>query len=189
MRRKDREMDREFGIKIIDKAQYGVISMIDGEEAYGLPLSLARNGNLLYFHSAKEGRKVDVLAKNPNISIVFVGDKKIPENYTFEELEEMNRDSSKAIKFISSVFTTEFESAIVTGKVEKVEDEDEKIKAMRTICEKYTPDKMKYFDTAIKAGLNKTNVYKIKIENITSKRKKYDSQGVEMKWARMEELK
>ena len=186
MRRKDREMDREFALKIIDKAQYGVVSMIDGEEPYGLPLSVVRNGDVLYFHSAKEGRKVDVLANNPNISIVFVGDKNIPENYSYDELEEMNNDPTKAIKFISSVFTTEFESAIVIGKVEKVENQDEKIKAMRTICEKYTPDKMKYFDTAINAGLNRTNVYKMKIDNITSKRKKYDNKGVEMKWGRME---
>ena len=186
MRRRDRAMDKEFGIKVIDKAQYGVVSMVDGDEAYGLPLSVVRDGNTLYFHSAKEGRKVDVLAENPNVSIVFVGDKTIPENYTYEELEEMNNDPSKAIKFISSVFTTEFESAIVTGQVEKVESKEEKIKAMRTVCQKYTPSKMKYFDSAINAGLHRTNVYKVEIEDITAKRKKYDSKGVEMKWARME---
>lgn len=186
MRRKDRLMDKDFAYMIIDKAQYGVVSMIDGDEPYGLPLSVVRNGDLLYFHSAKEGRKVDTLAKNPNISVVFVGDKNIPDNYSYDELEEMNNDPSKAIKFISSVFTTEFESTIVRGKVEEVEDKDEKIKAMRIICEKYTPDKMKYFQTAINAGLHRTNVYKIKIEDITSKRKKYDDKGVEMKWSRME---
>lgn len=186
MRRKDREMNPEFGIKIIDKAQYGVLSMIDGQIPYGLPLSLVRSEDTLYFHSAKEGRKVNVLENNSNVSIVFVGDKNIPENYTYDELEEMNNDPSKAINFISSVFTTEYESAIVTGKVQKVEDRDEKIKAMRIICEKYTPSKMKYFNSAINAGLNRTNVYKIKIENITAKRKKYDVNGVEMKWGRME---
>lgn len=186
MRRKDREMDQEFGFMIIDKAQYGVLSMIDGEAPYGLPLSLVRHEDLLYFHSAKEGRKVDILANNSNVSIAFVGDKNIPENYSHDELESMNNDPSKAIHFISSVFTTQYESAIVTGKVEKVEDKDEKIKAMKIICEKYTPSKMKYFHSAINSGLNRTDVYKLKIENITSKRKKYDDKGVEMKWGRME---
>lgn len=185
MRRKDREMDREFGLEIIDKAEYGVVSMVDGEKPYSLPLSIVRNEDVLYFHSAKEGRKIDILANNVNISVVFVGYKNIPENYSYEELEEMNNDPSKAIKFISSVFTTEFESAIVNGVVEKVEDENEKVKAMRAICEKYTPDKMKYFDVAINTGLNRTNVYRIKIKNITAKRKKYDDKGIEMKWGRM----
>lgn len=186
MRRNDREMDQAFAKKVIDKAEYGIVSMIDGKNPYGLPLSIVRIEDTLYFHSAKEGRKVDVLAINPKVSITFVGEKTIPENYSYEELEEMNNDPSKAIQFISSVFTTEFESAIVTGEVELVNDEAEKIQIMRTVCEKYTPDKMKYFDTAINAGLHRTNVYKIKMEDITSKRKKYDDQGVEMKWARMD---
>ena len=67
-----------------------------------------------------------------------------------------------------------------------LEDEKEKIKAMKLICEKYTPRKMKYFDMAIKAGLKRTNVYKVEIEDITSKRKKYDMHGEELKWQRME---
>ncbi len=185
MRRKDREMDREFGIEIIDKAEYGVVSMIDGEKPYGLPLSIVRIGDVLYFHSAKEGRKVDALGNNPVVSIVFVGEKTIPENYSIEELEEMNNDPLKAIQFISSVFTTEFESVIVTGRVDTVEEEVEKIQVMRAVCEKYTPDKMKYFDTAIRAGLSRTNVYRVPIEDLSSKRKKYDDAGIEMKWARM----
>ncbi|HHT03023.1 MAG TPA: pyridoxamine 5'-phosphate oxidase family protein, partial [Bacteroidales bacterium] len=78
----------------------------------------------------------------------------------------------------------EFESAIVEGVVERVEDRDEKIAAMRVICQKYTPTKMKYFDTAIRAGLDRTNVYRIGIKSITAKRKKYDEKGEEMKWGR-----
>ena len=181
MRRKDREMPIEFAHEVIDKAEYGVVSMIDGEKPYGVPLSIVRRGDVLYFDAAKEGRKVDVLTHNAHVSIVFVGDKRIPENYSHEELEEMNRDAKKAVKLISSVFTTEFESAIVTGVVELVEDEQEKIGARRLICEKYTHSKMNYFDTAIGAGLKRTNVYRVGMECVTAKRKKYDEEGVEMK--------
>ena len=39
---------------------------------------------------------------------------------------------------------------------------------------------------AIKAGLKRTNVYKIEIEEVNAKRKKYDIYGEEMKWGRME---
>ncbi len=187
MRRKDRAMDKEFGFKIIDKARYGVVSMIDEEgKPYGLSLSIVRDGDSLYFHSAMGGKKVDVLKNNPNVSIIFVGDLHIPENYTKDELEEMKNDPSQAIKFISSVFTTEFESAIVTGLVKLVEDREEKIKAMKLVCQKYTPTKMEYFHTAIEAGLGRANVYSVEIDTITAKRKKYDLEGKEMKWARME---
>lgn len=186
MRRKDREMNRDFAVGIIDKSDYGLVSMIDQDAPYGIPLSIVRDGNTLYFHSSKEGRKVKVLEKNPEVSIAFVGNRKIPENYTNAELDEIVKDESKVSLLISSVFTTEFESAVVRGHVKLVEDKDEKIRAMKFICQKYTPSKMDYFDMAIRAGLSRTNVYSLEIENITSKRKKYDLQGKEMKWARMD---
>ena len=187
MRRKDREMTREFGIEVIDKSRYGIISMIgEDNEPYGIPLSIVRDGDNLYFHSAMGGRKVKIFEKNPKVSVAFVGETKIPENYTKEELDEIIKDESKAVLLISKVFTTEYESAVVTGKVKLVEDEEEKIKAMRLICEKYTPTKMDYFDMAIKAGLKRTNVYRIEIEEIKAKRKRYDINGEEMKWGRME---
>lgn len=185
MRRKDREMSKEFGMKIIDKSRYGVLSMIDDKNPYGLPLSIVRDENRLYFHSGKAGRKTDVLENNPKVNIAFIGEVKIPENFTKEELDEIAKDSSKAVLLISNVFTTEFESTIITGEAKLIEDEGEKIKAMKLICEKYTPSKMQYFDMAIKAGLNKTNVYRVDIEEITGKRKKYDRAGKEMKWERM----
>lgn len=187
MRRKDRAMDKEFALKIIDKARYGVVSMVDNEgKPYGLSLSIVRDNNTLYFHSAMDGKKVEILKNNPNVSIIFVGQVQVPENYSKDELEEMKNDPSQAVKFISSVFTTEFESAIVTGLVKPVEDREEKIKAMKLVCQKYTPTKMEYFQTAIEAGLSRTNVYSVEIESITGKRKKYDLEGKEMKWSRME---
>lgn len=187
MRRKDREMNREFGLKVIDKARYGVVSMIDEDgEPYGLPLSIVRDGDKLYFHSAMAGKKVKTFEKDPRVSVAFVGDVKVPENYSKEELDEMVQDKSKAVLLISRVFTTEFESTIVRGNVEKVEENDEKINALRLICEKYTETKMDYFSTAIEAGLKRVNVYRIEIDELTAKRKKYDEEGEEMKWGRME---
>ena len=104
MRRKDREMDEKFGMEVIDRTRYGVLSMVaDDNEPYGVPLSIVRDGNNLYFHSAKDGRKVKTLANNPNVSIVFVGKVKIPENYTEEQLKEIAKDESKAALLISKV--------------------------------------------------------------------------------------
>ena len=187
MRRKDREMDREFGLKVIDKSIYGVLSMVDNDnELYGVPLSIARDGNTLYFHSAMDGRKVKALEENPKVSVVFVGETKIPEIYSNEELDEIMKDKSKAGILSSKVFTTEFESAIVVGRVKLVEDDEERVRGLRLICEKYTPTKMVYFPMAVKAGLKGTNVYSIEIEEITAKRKKYNVNGEELKWGRIE---
>ncbi len=187
MRRKDRQMNEEFGFSIIDASTYGTISMIDeNQEPYGIPLSIVRDGQVLYFHSALDGKKVKALQKNPSVSISFVGEVKVPENYEKEALDEIVKDESKAVLLISSVFTTEYESVIVRGNTELVQGEEEKVKAMKLICEKYTPTKMDYFEMAIHAGLKRTNVYKVEIEEIESKRKKYDLRGKELKWGRIE---
>jgi len=187
LRRKDREMSKKFGIEIIDKSRYGVLSVIDEENnPYNIPLSIVRDGNTLYFHSAQEGRKVKIFKNNPLVNIVFVEDVQVPDNYSTEELDEIVKDESRTVLLISSVFTTEFASTMVRGKVNLVENKKKKIKALRLICKKYTPDKMDYFPTAIKAGLERVNVYSIEIDNITAKRKKYDDSGKEMKWERME---
>lgn len=187
MRRKDREMNRDFGIEVIDKSDYGVVSMIDeNNEPYSIPLSIVRDGNNLYFHSAIDGKKVKVFEKNSAVSIAFVGKVKVPEMFSKEELDEIAQDKSKAGTFTSKVFTTEYESAVVKGKIKLVEDEKEKLKSLKLICEKYTPTKMAYFNLATESVLHAVNIYKIEIEDITAKRKKYDMNGEEMKWGRME---
>ena len=175
MRRKDREVNKEFGLKVIDNSIYGVISTVDDDnQPYGIPLSIARDGNTLYFHSAMSGRKVNMFNKNPNVSVVFVGETKVPEIYSNDELDKILKDESKAGILSSKVFTTEFESAIAVGKVRLVEDEEERVRGLRLICEKYTPTKMAYFPMAVKAGLKVANVYSIEIEEIAAKRKKLD---------------
>ena len=66
MRRKDRQMPLQFAHQVIDKAQYGVVSMINGANPYSVPLSIVWSEDVLYFQTAKQYRKVDVLAKNKN---------------------------------------------------------------------------------------------------------------------------
>ena len=74
MRRRDREMPKEFALEIIDKCGYAVLSMIDQDAPYAVPISVARDGDTVYFHCAKEGRKTDILRSYPRVCLVFVGD-------------------------------------------------------------------------------------------------------------------
>ncbi len=172
MRRKDREMDRTFGLAVIDRAVYGVLSMVDGATPYGVPLSIVRVDNSLYFHAAKVGRKADLLADNSAVSIAFVGRVEVPQKYDNDQLDEIVKQPKKVGLILSNVFTTEFESAIVSGKAVLVDDEAEKVMALQAICQKYTPTKMQYADIAIKAGVSSVAIYKIEIETLSAKRKK-----------------
>lgn len=185
MRRKDREMSADFALQLLDKAQFCIISVIDLDgNPYGFPISFARKGNQIFIHSAKKGKKVEIFEAHPKVSITCVGEVQVPNLYTEKEMDELVENNKPV--FGSKVYTTEFESAIFEGKVSLVTDDAEKIEGLRLLCEKYTPDKMKYFDYAIEKSLPATLIYSISIENITGKRKKFDAHGEEMKHGRME---
>lgn len=165
MRRKDRQMPEEFALAVIDKCSFAQVAMTDEKgNPYCVPLSVAGDGGSIYFHSAFEGTKTDILKRNPKVYVSCVGD----------------------VTPATDRFTTEFESAAFSGTACEVTDIQEKIRALRLICEKYTPANMKNFDDAIAKSLDRTAVWKIRIENLTGKRKKYDKSGEEMKFGRME---
>lgn len=68
MRRKDREVTDQ---KIIDEifAAAGVcrIAMVDNGEPYIVPLNYGYRNNVLYVHSAAEGRKIEILKRNSRV--------------------------------------------------------------------------------------------------------------------------
>lgn len=79
MRRKDREVTDENAIRsILDSARVVHLAMIDGDRPYVVPLHYGyalENGRLtLYLHSAKEGRKLDVLQQNDRVAFVLETD-------------------------------------------------------------------------------------------------------------------
>ena len=162
MRRRDREMPKEFALEIIDKCGYAVLSMIDQDAPYAVPISVARDGDTVYFHCAKEGRKTDILRSYPRVCLVFVGD----------------------VRPAFDKFTTEYESTIVTGNAREVLKDSEKIHALRIICERYTPSNRYQFDEAIEKSLDRTAIWKVDISTISGKRKKYGPDGEEVKYGR-----
>ena len=179
-------MDRDFGLGIIDNSHYAVLAVVDEHnKAYAVPISPARVGDVLYIHSAKEGRKVDLIKHDSPVVLTFVGEVQVPAPIKEEDFLEA-KDDNQLASITSKHFTTEFESAIIVGKAVIVEDTEEKIEGLRAISQKYTPENMKYFDDAAKASIDRTMVIKIEINEITAKRKKYDVNGDEMKWGRME---
>lgn len=186
MRRKDREMDHEFGLGVIDKARYAVMTTLGPEGLpYSFPISIARRGNCLYVHSALEGRKIENLRHNDWVTLVFVGDTRVPEPLKPGEYEAL-KASNQLAQLVANKFTTEFESAIATGRAHFVTDPQEQMEGLRVLCEKLTPLHMAYFEDAVTSGLTRTAVIRVEIESLTAKRKKYDANGVEMKWGRRE---
>lgn len=176
MRRKDREMDAAFALEVLQKAPYVTVSMTrpDGTP-YAVPLSLAAgaaetagDGQIFYFHCAKEGEKLDCIRHNPAVCLSAV-------SYCRPVVSPKEGD-----------FTLEYKSAIAMGHAELVEDEQEKVDALRVICSRFLPHHMDAFDEAVARSLHMTAVVRIRLtENPHGKRKQYDSNGVEMKYGRI----
>ncbi len=164
MRRKDREMPKEFALGVSDKCEWAVISMIDKESMpYCVPISIVRKDDIIYFHCANDGAKTESLNLNNNVCVSCVGDTyRIPDK-----------------------FTTEYESAIIKGRAFEVLDKMEKIDALKLLCLRHTPTNMPEFEMAIEKSLKRTAVWKIEISEVTGKRKKYDEDKKEMKFGRM----
>ena len=161
MRRKDREMDQAFALGVLDRCDYMTLAMRDGQgDPYCIPVSAVRDGDVLYFHCAPEGEKVDCLRACPQVCLSAVGETRLmPEE-----------------------FSTEYESAVVRGTAEEVTEEREKIHALRLICLRYAQSNMAGFDAAIARSLSRTGIWKITMEQVTGKRKKYGKNGQELKF-------
>ena len=168
MRKASREMSAEWALEVLDHAPYITVSMSDEKGIpYSVPLSLARaDYKTFYFHCATEGKKLDILSKNPNVCLSAV---------TKCKPIVGPKDGS---------FTLEFKSATAFGKAELVSEEPEKIEALRLICERFLPQHMEAFNDAIERSLARTSIVKITLtEPPTGKRKQYDANGDEMKSA------
>ncbi len=102
MRRKDREQPREFALSVIDQSDYAVLAAVGENGApYCVPLTLAREGDSLYFHCAPAGQKLDVLRANPKVCVSFV-------------CEAVTNELTYSVKYAS---------AIATGSAHIIEDE------------------------------------------------------------------
>lgn len=145
MRKIQRKRDALWAYEVFDRAPYVTVSFIrpDGSP-YGVPLSLVRKDEeTFYFHCADEGEKIDCMKRNPIVSLSAVS------RCTPKYEEDKNN------------FTEYFKSAMAVGRTTFVEEREEKIEALRLICERFLPTYMQHFEEAINRSLDRTTVVKI----------------------------
>lgn len=153
MRRKDKEMDAAFALEVLERCPFATLAMVmpDGT-SYAIPISPALVDGAVVFHCADEGTKTDCLRADPRVCLSAACDVvPVPER-----------------------FTTEYASAVAFGRAEEVTDDQEKIRALRAICERYAASNMEGFDGAIERSLWRTAIWKITLEEVTGKRKKLE---------------
>ena len=131
----------------MEKAEYGVLSLATPEgQPYGVPLSFCVARGAIYFHCALEGRKLEILSRNPSISFCVVGSTTI----------------------LPAQFGTRFESAIVAGDAHEVRGAEKRL-ALEGLVRKYSGEFLNEGSAYIEANDARARVFKIAIQSISGK--------------------
>lgn len=151
MRRNDREIrDRKEFRRILQSAAVCRLGMYDGEYPYVLPVNFAYEPaeDLLFFHSAKEGKKIDILAGEPRVCI---------------EIDEPGKVIDKGPP-CDAGFT--YTSLVCRGTAGRCTDKTEQQRALQLLTRKYLGRE----HTFTTAELDSVVVYKIKLTGVSGKR-------------------
>jgi nitroimidazol reductase NimA-like FMN-containing flavoprotein (pyridoxamine 5'-phosphate oxidase superfamily) len=150
MRRAEKEITNRREIdSILSKAIVCRISIIDHETPYIVPMNFGYKDDILYLHSAPEGKKIDLLKRNPLVCFEVESD-----------LEIINTG-------IPCKWSMNYTSVIGYGKANFITDIEQKRKALNIIIDHYSPGSSYIFP---EKNLKEVTVIKIEISEMTAKK-------------------
>jgi uncharacterized protein len=153
MRRSDKEItDCQEIAAIMERAAVCRIALSDDDCPYIIPVNFVVRNNHLYFHSARAGRKIDILRKNNQVCF------------------EIDIDIETAKGEVPCFWGTRYLSVIGFGRAFFLEKTNEKKKVLNYFMGKYAG--LKDFSYKPEA-LEKVAVLSVKMENITGKKSGY----------------
>lgn len=149
MRRSKQEVPFEECIRILKEEPRGVLSML-GENGYpyGIPMNHIYNetDGHIYFHCAKNGFKLDSIAKYDKVSFC-----------TYDK--GFRKEGDWALNITS---------VVVFGKISVVQDEDKKRDICTRLCKKFTDDE-EFLEKEMKNAFPRVCCLEIVPEHITGK--------------------
>jgi len=148
MRRKEKEISKLAELEtIISKAKVCHLALSVDNQPYVVPLCFGYKSKTMYFHSASEGKKLDMIRANPQVCFeLFVNDTIV-----------------KADKACN--WGMKFKSVIGFGKAQILESDEDKIKALDIIMNQYANQSWEYKPKM----LDQTTLIKVEIEELTGK--------------------
>ncbi len=147
MRRSDRQLSESEAMEILLNGEFGVLATMGTEYPYSVPINYVVVDNYIYIHgSCEEGQKARNIKKNKSVCFTVVGKTEV----------------------LPSEFSEKYESAIVLGKAEIVDD-DMKEKVLEVFLDKYSLEFKESGMKYINRVKDRVSVYRILIEQITGK--------------------
>ncbi len=148
MRRQEREIRDEAEIQeILKKGLVCRLGLYDGQYPYVVPLNYGYRNGCMYFHCAREGRKIDILKKNGRVCIEVDIDFRVVRGET------------------PCRWTAKYRSVIGFGRARIVDGETEKIAALEIIMAHYGGGGGEYDEKSLRL----TTVIEVVLESMTGK--------------------
>ncbi len=155
MTRREREVtDRETILSILDRSMIVHIGLVDGDEPYVVPMNygytMSEDGKLaLYLHGATQGRKLDLMQKNPKVFF------------------EMECDVQPFEGDVACRYGMAYLSLMGRGKAVFVEDPEEKMEALSLFMKTQTGKDFEFTEKLVKV----VSVIRIEVTDYTAKRR------------------
>jgi len=139
--------------EIIKECKFCHVSMIDKNTPYIVGMNFGYKEKTIYLHSAKTGKKIDILKKNNNVSIFFTAG---------TELFSRNKE-------VACSWRMRYKSVIANGKAEILEDYETKLDCLKIFMDNYADNEIKFSKPAVDNIL----IIKIQVENWTGRTFEY----------------
>ncbi len=156
MRRKDRELTDPAEIRgVLEKADVCHLAMSDNGVPYLVTMNFGVKGNtntVLYFHSANEGRKIEILKRN---SFVSFG-------------ADINHELLIAAAGTGCGCSMRYSSVVGTGHVSFITEQSEKREALEAIMRHYGQNPPYSFKEEM---IDRTTILRLDVKEITGKRR------------------
>jgi nitroimidazol reductase NimA-like FMN-containing flavoprotein (pyridoxamine 5'-phosphate oxidase superfamily) len=133
--------------KIIRAGRVCRLALAAAPAPYIVPLNFGYQAGALYFHSAPEGRKIDLLRQQPQAGF------------------EISLDLGLVEGNQACNWSARYRSVLGHGRVEFIAGEEEKRRALDLIMAQYAPGEFNYPAAAIR----KTTIFRLVIDHLSGK--------------------
>jgi nitroimidazol reductase NimA-like FMN-containing flavoprotein (pyridoxamine 5'-phosphate oxidase superfamily) len=159
MRRREKEITDKVVIEeIFRQNQVGRLATAVDSEPYIVPMNFAYISDKIYLHSHKDGKKIKDIQRNPRVC------------FEVDSGEIVTGDNP-------CDYGWRYRSAVAYGEARVVETDEERLKALRVISEKYSFGKGKLITPELMKKYDHLWIIEINIDRMTGKQSPAPKRG------------
>jgi len=134
-------------LDVIGRCLWCHVAMVDSDgKPYVIPMNFGFKDDIIYLHGAGNGKKIDILTKNPAVCI----------NFSTDHLLRYQNEN------VACSWSMKYRSVIAYGNVEFIENAEQKESALHLVMARYAKQNFKFNPPSIREVM----VMKVKAEKL-----------------------